>query len=228
MKSTNRIGVLGLGIFGTALARSLTDNGVQVIGIDEDMDHVREVMDDIDYAVQADFTQIDQLQEAGIDQCQTVVIASSLHLEDVILAIMNLEQLGVSEIIVKSKNESHKEVLKRVGAHKVILPERDMGVQIGQLLSQSPTQSLLAIDEQHEVIEFKVKPEWIGKTISELDLRSRYHVNIIAIGSVDTKRLDVTITPDQVVQADNYFVGITEDLSAMDHLRKYKNSRVRL
>lgn len=128
MRRVKRIGVLGLGIFGSSLARTLTENDVQVIGIDNDMEHVREIMDDIDYAIQADFTQLDQLREAGVDQCEVVVIAASLHLEDVILGIMNLEQLGVQEIIVKSKNESYAEVLKRVGAHRVILPERDMGV----------------------------------------------------------------------------------------------------
>ncbi|MBG9989447.1 TrkA family potassium uptake protein [Aerococcaceae bacterium DSM 111176] len=219
MKRVRRIGVLGLGIFGSSLARTLTENDVQVIGIDNDMDHVREIMEDIDYAVQADFTQLDQLQEAGIDQCETVVIAASLHLEDVILGIMNLEQLGIPEIIVKSKNESYAEVLKRVGAHRVILPERDMGIQIGQVLSQSSTQSLMAIDEQHDVIEFRAKDKWVGKTIEEIDFRGRYHVNIIAIGEKGKTSLEVSILPSTKISINNYFVGVTEDKSALVNLK---------
>lgn len=213
MKKVKRIGVLGLGIFGSSLAKSLTDNGVQVIGIDKNMDHVREVMDDIDYAVQADFSDYDQLLEAGIDQCETVVIASSLHLEEVILAIMNLEQMGVQKIIAKSKNINHAEVLKRVGAHKVILPERDMGKQMGLMLSQSKAQFLTAIDEQHDVIEFKAKPEWVNKTIEEINFRGKYRVNIIAIGKKGHKELDVNIRPDDRVHEDNFFVGITDEKS---------------
>lgn len=219
MKRVRRIGVLGLGIFGSSLARTLTENDVQVIGIDNDMEHVREIMDDIDYAIQADFTQLDQLREAGVDQCEVVVIAASLHLEDVILGIMNLEQLGVQEIIVKSKNESYAEVLKRVGAHRVILPERDMGVQMGQVLSQSTTQSLMAIDEQHDVIEFKAKEKWVGKTIQEIDFRGRYHVNIIAIGEKGKTSLEVSILPSTVISINNYFVGVTEDKSALINLK---------
>lgn len=219
MRNIKRIAVLGLGTFGSALAKSLSQNGVEVIGIDKNMDHVREVMDTISYAVQADFTDLDQLREVGLNHCDIAVIASSQHLEEMILAIMNLENLGVKEIIVKSKNENHGEVLKRVGAHQVILPERDMALQMGQWLSQSSIQTLLAIDQQHQVIEFKAKEKWLGKTIQQVDFRKKYHVNIIAMRLQEENQLEVAIDPQTFIKENHVFIGITEDQSGYDYLQ---------
>lgn len=110
------IGVLGLGLFGTSIARTLSKNNVDVIAMDKNMDHIEEVVEEISLGVQGDFTRLDQLSEAGFADCDEVVIASAEKLEDSILAILNLKKLGVPKITVKTKNFEYQEVLMKVGA----------------------------------------------------------------------------------------------------------------
>src|SRR5690625_5695086 len=105
---------------------TFTKNNIYIIYNDINMDHVEEVLDDVAVAVQGDFTKIDHLIEAGFSDCDEVVIAAAEKLEDSILAILNLKKLGIDEITVKTKNQEYQEVLLKVGATRVILPEVEM------------------------------------------------------------------------------------------------------
>src|SRR5699024_6462021 len=136
--SVSTIGVLGLGLFGSAVARTLAENNVDVIAIDKNMDHVEEVLDEVPVAIQGDCTKIDHLMEAGCADCDEVIIATAEKLEDSIIAILNLKKLGIEKITVKTKNQDYQEVLLKVGATRVILPEVEIGVQLGIMLA-NPT-----------------------------------------------------------------------------------------
>src|SRR5690625_6928246 len=103
--SVSTIGVLGLGLFGSAVARTLAENNVDVIAIDKNMDHVEEVLDEVPVAIQGDFTKIDHLMEAGFADCDEVIIATAEKLEDSIIAILNLKKLGIEKITVKTKKD---------------------------------------------------------------------------------------------------------------------------
>ena len=128
MKNVRTIGVLGLGLFGTSVARTLARGNVDVIAMDMNMDHVEEVVNEVAVAVQGDFTKLDQLAEAGFGDCDEIIIASAERLENSILAILNLKKLNIDNITVKTKNKEYREVLLKVGATRVILPEVEMGV----------------------------------------------------------------------------------------------------
>ena len=210
MKKTT-IGVLGVGLFGSAVARTLAQNGVDVIAMDKNMDHVEEILDDVEFAVQGDFTKIDQLIEAGIDECSEVVIASAEKLEDSILAIINLQKLKIPAITVKTKNKDYQEVLSKVGATRVILPEAEMGVQTALTLANPSVHELIKLDNTYNVIEFPYRDNWVGKTIEEIDFRKQYHINIIAIKSIQNDNFTIEFKPRYVVNKGDIFLGVTTD-----------------
>ncbi|NLW14759.1 MAG: TrkA family potassium uptake protein [Erysipelothrix sp.] len=196
MKKT--VAVLGLGLFGSSVAKTLAKNGVDVIALDLQMDHVEEVMDDVELPVQADFTKIDQLINAGVGDADVAIIGVGEKLEITILGIMNLKKLGVKEVIVKTKNQAYKEVLMKVGATRVILPEVESGVRLGNELASSNIVDLLQLDEDYHILEINIPEDWIGHSILELDIRTKYGYNIIAIKSIATHTFLAQIDPGYV------------------------------
>lgn len=205
------IGVLGLGLFGTSVARTLADNNVDVIAMDKNMNHIEEVVEEVDIAVQGDFTRLDQLAEAGFGECDEVVIAASGRLEDSILAILNLINLGVSKITVKTKNVQYREVLLKVGATRVILPEVEMGVQVATMLANPTVHELIQLDSRYNIIEFPYRDSWIGKDINETDFRNKYDTNIIAVQPANSQDFTIEFGPDYVITEGDIFIGVTTD-----------------
>lgn len=207
----NTVGVLGLGLFGTSVARTLARTNVDVIAMDINMDHVEEVVDEIAVAIQGDFTKLDQLAQAGFGDCDQVVIASAERLENSILAILNLKKLEVEDITVKTKNKEYREVLLKVGATRVILPEVEMGVQIGNMLANPTVHELMSLDNRYNIIEFPVNQKWIGKTIIEIDFRNQYDINIIAIQPARSTEYTIEFKPTYTVTDGDIFIGVTTD-----------------
>lgn len=209
--SSTTIGILGLGLFGTSVASTLTKNNVDVIVMDKNLDHLEEVIDEVTVGVQGDFTKLDQLAEAGFADCDEVVIASAERLEDSILAILNLKKLNVPKITVKTKNSDYQEVLMKVGATRVILPEVEMGHQVAMMLANPTVHELIKLDSHYNIIEFPVKKSWIGKTIDAINFRLNYELNIIAIqreGSVD---FTIEFGPEYVLSEGEILIGVTTD-----------------
>lgn len=205
------IGVLGLGLFGSSVAKTLAQNNVDVIAMDKNMDHVEEVMNDVDAAVQGDFTRLEQLTDAGFGECEEVVIASSERLEDTILAILNLQKLNVPKITAKTKNAEYREVLLKVGATRVILPEVEMGVQIATMLANPTVHELMQLDSRYNIIEFPYREAWIGKDIIEMDFRNKYDTNIIAIQPANSNEFTIEFSPQYVITEGDVFIGVTTD-----------------
>ena len=205
------IAVLGLGLFGTAVARELAENGADVIALDLNMEHVEEVIDVVEHAVQADFTKIEQLVAAGVDTCDIAIIATGEKLEITILGIMNLKKLGIKEVVVKTKNFTYQEVLQKVGADRVVLPEVEMGVRLAHELVSTDVLDLIRLDDQYHVIEMHVLPEWVGKSIEELNVREKHGINIIAMRQTGSKQLNITIKPDYIVQESDIIIALSED-----------------
>lgn len=212
MKKSNTVGVLGLGLFGTSVARTLAQNGVDVIAMDLNMDHVEEVVDEVGVAIQGDFTKLDQLSQAGFGDCEEVVVASAERLENAILAILNLRKLGVENITVKTKNKDYREVLMKVGATRIILPEVEMGVQIGNMLANPTVHELMALDNRYNIIEFPANERWVNKTIVEIDFRKQYNTNIIAIQPAGSLDYTIEFKPSYVISKGDIFIGVTTDV----------------
>lgn len=217
------ITILGLGLFGTALATQLAEDGYDIIGMDQNMDHVEEVADIIELAIQGDFTKIDQLIDAGVKESDIAIIAAGDKLESTILGILNLQKLGIEQIIVKTKTKEYKEVLLKVGATKVILPEKEMGEHLAyEIAHNDKILSSYQFDENYRISELKMEKEWIGKAINEIPFRTKYGFNIIGIKEDQESNFTISVDPHFVVQPNNIFLVIHE---VTDKAKAFFNDR---
>lgn len=204
------VAVLGLGLFGRSVAKSLALQGSHVIAIDINMDNVEEVMDSVEQSVQADFTKLDQLKQAGVSGCDVGIVATGEKLEVSILGVMNLRELGVSEVIVKTKKIEYAEVLMKVGATRVVLPEIEVGEKLASELSNPHVLDVFQLDDKYEILELKAMNPWVGKTIRDLDIRTRYGINIIALKAEYANSYTIRIEPSHIISAQDVFVVLAE------------------
>ncbi|KHD45799.1 potassium uptake transporter gating subunit KtrA [Streptococcus hongkongensis] len=205
------VGVLGLGIFGRTVARRLSEFDQDVIAIDNDEKLVNQVSDIVTKAAIGDMTDQEFLLAIGIDNCDTVVIASGNNLESSVLAIMNCKKLGVPIIVAKAKNRIFEEVLLGIGATKVITPERDSGKQLAANIMKHHIESIVYLEHGVSMVNFHIPKSWVGKTLTELDVRQNFDLNIIGTRHTSDKKLIPNIDPNLPLIDDTIIVAIAND-----------------
>lgn len=192
--------ILGLGIFGSSIAQELYQRSFEVIAIDTDIVKVDKIASIGVNAYQADFTNVNSLKAIGMDDVDVGIVASGSRLEDSVMAIMNLKELGVPFVMAKARNNKYMEVLLKVGADKVIIPEKEMGQRVARQLTSEKIVDLYEIDKEYNVYEIKAPNNFINKTLMQLDLRNKYGMNVLGIRDHITGRLKVNIKPDYVIK----------------------------
>ena len=178
--SAESYGVIGLGRFGTALVKKLSDAGKEVIAVDKDEAKVKAVRGWTDYAFVIDELNEAALKETGMQNCGTVTICIGERIDISILTTMLVTKLGVPHVISKAASEVHGEVLKQLGA-EVVYPEADMAVRIGKRLISGNLLDYVALGDGVEVRRIAVGGKMLGKSVRELDLRKVYGINVIAV-----------------------------------------------
>ena len=209
--------VLGLGRFGASVAKTLAQYDCDVIALDIDMESVENVSRTIEQTACVDFTNFGQLKELGVGECDVAIIASSNHLEDTIIALMNVKDLGVPYVIVKAKSRRHKEILLKMGADEVVLPEREMGQRIAKNLISGDLVDLISVDNDYSVVEMNVPKPWIGKNILELDLRKRYGINVIGLREERFSSLIINMDISKPLHDKQRIVMVVENHILDDH-----------
>ena len=175
--------VIGLGRFGSTVAKTLGQLGETVIAIDEDEAKVNAIKDFVAYAKQANATDPLSLREAGVANCDTAIIATGNS--SAIIITLVLAEMGVKKIIAKADDEIHGMALQKVGATKVVFPEQDSGIRLANQLVSSEILEYIEISKEYSVQELVVPRGLIGKTIMQLDFREKYNISIIAIKRQD-------------------------------------------
>ncbi|HDP36486.1 MAG TPA: TrkA family potassium uptake protein [Candidatus Atribacteria bacterium] len=173
--------VLGLGRFGSSVATTLVELGHEVLGVDNDEERVNELKDKITQAVQADITDERVLKELGVKNFDTAIVGIGSDLETSILVTMMLKEMGVKYIIAKAQNNLHAKVLEKIGVDKIVFPERDMGRRIASNLITPNIKDYIELEPDYSIIEIEPLPEFVDKTLSELDLQNKYGISILAI-----------------------------------------------
>ncbi|MGO4937473.1 potassium channel family protein [Fundicoccus sp. Sow4_H7] len=216
------VGVLGLGLFGRAIAIEMSKYGCDVIAIDKDPENVQRVGDEVMSAAIGDFTDQEFLMDIGIGHCDAVVIATGTNLESSVLAVLHCKKLGVKHIIAKARSTNYEEVLYQVGVDTVVTPELDSGLQLASRLLRNHIEEVLRLDDETSVIEFEAPEKWVGKTILDLDLRRRYDINLIGTRAEKGQKLNPNLDINNPITSKTLFVAIANShiFERYDYLNK--------
>ncbi|MBP7332882.1 MAG: TrkA family potassium uptake protein [Firmicutes bacterium] len=198
--------VIGLGRFGSSLALTLARMGYDVLAVDTNEEKVNNIMDRVTHAVQVDAMDEQALRALGIRNFDVVIVAIGQDVQSNILVTVMLKDMGVKKVVSKAITELHGKVLERVGADKVIFPERDMGVRVAQALVSKNIMDQINLSPDYSIIEMTAPDGLSGKTLAEGALRVKHGVTVLAI----RRGNDVIISPGakQVVREGDVLVVV--------------------
>lgn len=200
------IAIIGLGTFGFELAIQLTKRGNSILAIDIDEKKVNNIRDLVSVAVQADITDKDVLKQLEINKFDMVVFGMSSALESIILAITHLKKMGVKYIVGKANTRIKKEILLKIGADEVILPEIGIAKQLAEKISNPSLLEKIKIDDKNTIMEVSIPKKFIGKSLRDLDLRKKYDINVIL--KKTEKQTQTIIEPEELLQKGEIIVVI--------------------
>jgi trk system potassium uptake protein len=173
--------VIGMGRFGSSVAKTLYEMGYDVLAIDKDEEITQDVVDFVTHAVTADSTDEMVLKSLGIRNFDVVVVAIGADIQASILTTLILKEMGVPYIVVKAENELHGKVLARIGADKVVYPERDMGSRVAHNLISANVLDFIELSPEYSILEIEATQKMIGRSLAELDIRKKFGCNVLAI-----------------------------------------------
>lgn len=206
-----RVVVIGLGIFGFIIAKGLYENGIEVIAVDKNKDVIQKIKDFSTKAVLADGTDKEMMESIGIQEEDVVIISFGEDLAASTLTTLYLKEMRVKHIIVKAPNEDHKRVLERVGATEVIIPEREMADKVAKSIISPNVLDYIPLSEDYTISEIAPPPSFIGKTIGELHLRSKYRIEVIAAKELLPDRITMVPRADFVIKDSDVLVVIGKE-----------------
>lgn len=173
--------IFGLGKYGTAVARELVNNGMEVIAVDRRQNIVNDAAAFLPICKCADVTDPEVIERLGIAEIDTVIICMATNLESSVMAITLCKEAGVKTVIAKCASEMHRKIFLRVGADEVVFPENESGIRLAKNIVSSGFMDMLSLSKDVSIVEIDVKEDWVGKNLIELNFRKKYGFNIIAI-----------------------------------------------
>ena len=210
--------VIGLGRFGSSVAKTLYALGNDVLAIDSDEALIQEIADSVTHAVQLDATDEAALRSLGIRNFDVAVVTIGEHIQSSVMATLLVKELGVKYIIAKAQNDLHAKVLYKIGADRVVLPEKDMGIRVAHNLVSTSILDYIELSPDYSIVEIVSAKEWHGKNLRDLNLRARYGINVMAI----KRENEVNIAPgaDDILGVDDIIVAIggAEELSRLENM----------
>ena len=186
--------VLGLGRYGRAVAEELVNNGAEVLAVDIDENNVNNAIETIPICKCADITEPEVIKRLGISNVDVVIVAIASNLEASVMAVTLCKEVGVPTVIVKCGDEMHQKILKRVGADRVIFPEKESGTRLAKNLLTSGFSEMIELSDEVSMVEIDIKDEWIGKSLMDLKLRKKYSINVVAMRR--DNKISTTVEPD--------------------------------
>ena len=209
--------VIGLGRFGSQAAKRLCELGCEVLAIDHNSELVQPIANQVTQAVVADARDKEVLRALGAKDFQCAIVAIGDNLADSVLATMNLKELGVPYIVCKASDETHRQVLMKLGADRVVIPEQEHADRLAKNLSNPNVLDYIELSEEYGVIEIPAPKAWVGKSLKELNVRAKLGVNIIAVKK--GSHINVSPAADYRIEAEDVMV-VLGDTAALDAVQK--------
>lgn len=195
---SKQIAVLGMGRFGKSIALSLSDMGADVMAVDANPDVLEKVADKVTFAIEADLKNAESITGTGIENMDVVVVAMGSDLTASITSVMAAKEVGVPFVMAKAADDRMGAILEKVGADKVIYPEEETGVRTARTLMSDSFMDYFDIDKNLCMLEMHPKEDWVGKNLIELNLREKYHANVVAIK--DENKMHAFVDPNRKLE----------------------------
>lgn len=213
--------VIGCGRFGESVAKTLYKLGYDVLAVDKDINIVQEISEHVTHAIQADAEDENALRALGIRNFDVAVITIGSNIQASIMATLIVKELGVKTVIAKAQSEIHGKVLYKIGADKVVFPERDMGVRVAHNIISSNILDVIELMPDYSIIEVVALNEWENKALFELKLPNKMGVSVMAIKTGD--KINISPYADDIIKAGDVVVLLGHN----DNLRKIEQKEVR-
>ncbi|EGL35654.1 TrkA family potassium uptake protein [Parvimonas micra] len=194
-----QIAVIGCGRFGMSLAITLGKLGNEVMVIDKDEEIINSIADKVTHAIICDVSVDGSLKELGLANFDICVVAIGSDYKTSIIATVEAKELGIPKIIAKATDSVQAMVLRKIGADRVIIPEKDMGVRVANNISNSNILDSINLSDEYSLVEISPMEVWVGKSIKDSEIRNRHHVNIVAIKNKDG--LEINVGADYVIKS---------------------------
>lgn len=205
--------IIGIGKFGESIATNLYKMGHDVLAVDIDEERVQHISRKVTHAVQADATEEGTLEALGVKHFDGAVVTIGESVQASILITMLCKELGIRHVLAKAQNELHAKVLYKIGADRVVFPERDMGLRVAHSLVSTSFLDYIELTPDYSIVELKAAKDLQGKSLKDLNIRAEYGINIMAIKQDD--KVVVSPAADDVIQRDDVLVviGKAEDIN---------------
>lgn len=201
--------VIGCGRFGSSVATTMHLLGHQVMAIDKNDDAVQAISEKVTHAAIVDVTDEQALRALGMGNFDVAIIAIGSDIRASIMATLIAKEMGVEQIVCKAKDELQAKVLYKIGADRVVFPERDMGVRVAHNLVSNNILDHIELDPDYSIVEIVTPKEWEGKTLIDLDLRAKYEITVLAIKC--GKSINVTPSPEEELKSGSILVVIGQN-----------------
>ncbi len=208
--------IIGCGSFGESVAKSLYAKGYDVMVIDKDHDRIQKIADDVTHAIEADAMDEAVLKSLGVRNFDVAVISFASDLQASILTTLLVKELGVKKVIAKARTDVHAKVLYKIGADRVVFPERDMGARLAHSLVARNILDYIDLDPNYSIVEITAVEEWENKTLKELQLSNKHGMNVLALKN--NGGIKISPSGDDVIRRGDIIVGIasTEMMTTLD------------
>lgn len=220
-----KFAVIGLGQFGTAIAKKLSQMNSEVLAIDSDENTVESIKDDVSYAVTLDATDAKALKSQNIQEMDAVVVAIGENFQDLLLTTFALQELEVERIVARAQGPTQRKILEKMGIKEILSPEDEVGNNVAETLVNPHVLMSMQLPDEHQIIEVKAPKSTVNRTLEDIALRQKYQINLVTLMRPDKEGKPKIIgvpTADTMLQQDDTIVlfGTTEHLKRFIEINK--------
>lgn len=209
--------VIGLGRFGSEVACRLHELGCEVLAVDTNGESVQHISNEVTHAVVADARDKEVLRALGASKFDCAIIAIGGSLADSVLATMNVKELGIAKVVCKAHDETHRQVLLKLGADQVVIPEQEHAARLARSLSSRNVLDYIELSADYGIVEVPAPNSWVGKSLKELNVRAQMGLNILAVRQ--GKKINVSPAADYLV-VENDIMVVLGDTRALEKVQK--------
>ena len=206
--------VLGLKTFGLSIVKQLSKYNCEILAIDKNMDRVEEADEYATQALQIDTRDIEKFDSLSLNSFDIAIITLE-NIEESIMAALLFQEKEISKIIVKSNSDIHKKILEKMGIDKIISPEKEMGIKLAKTIMNESIIDAINFSDDYSIVEIQALDKWVGKSLSKLNLREIYGMNVLCIKN-SGKELEISPSQQYVIESKDILVAIADNKKLSD------------